>query len=79
MIVSDKEIVGIFNIETLKISERNNKYLEKVDAGDKALIVDRKNCTITSKISPYTIISRAGFDISAIDGVIMLNSIKNEL
>ncbi len=57
-IVSDKKIVGIFNIETLRLSKINKRYFDEIQPGDKTLFVDRKNNFITSNVSSYTVISR---------------------
>ena len=40
--VSGKNIIGIFNIETLKLSDYNEKYLKDVKKRDKSKIIDIK-------------------------------------
>ena len=57
-IVSDTGVVGIFNVETLTISELNSQYLIEVKLGDKTVVVNESNKCIVSRVSPYTIIKR---------------------
>lgn len=57
-IVSDKSIVGIFNIESLKKNTDNSHYLTGIDPKIKAIIIDTSNRVIKSIVSPYTIIKR---------------------
>ncbi len=58
LIVSDKKIIGIFNVETLTKSEINTRLTNKLLKGEKTIIIDDKNRIIKSKVSPFTIISR---------------------
>jgi len=58
VIVSDKSVVGIFNIETLKKSDDNSFFLLNTGADDRSIIVDSRNSVVTSIVSPYTIIKR---------------------
>ena len=57
--VSAAKLVGIFNIESLKLSADNAYLLKKAGEDDKLLAVNIKNETICSKVSPYTVIKRA--------------------
>jgi hypothetical protein len=58
IIVSDRNIVGIFNSETILASETNSNYHDKVKKGDKTVIIDRENKVISSIVSSYTIMKR---------------------
>ena len=57
-IISDTGVIGIFNIETLTMSEYNLQFLTEVDLGDKTVVVDESNKCIVSKVSSYTVIKR---------------------
>ena len=58
IVVSDKKIVGIFNTETILMSEINKDFFNKVKPGDKTLVIDRNNNTVSTGVSPFTIIKR---------------------
>jgi hypothetical protein len=58
IIVSDKKIIGIFNAETILMSELNNKFFNKIKPGDKTVVIDRNNNTIATGVSPFTVIKR---------------------
>jgi hypothetical protein len=58
VLVSGHKCVGIFNIETLKLSEVNVWMLEKVNDKDQMISLDINNNKIASEISSYTIIKR---------------------
>lgn len=62
IIVSDKNIVGIFNSVTLTKSEWNNYIVEGMDDSVKSIIITAGNERITSIVSPYTIIKRTQMD-----------------
>lgn len=62
IIVSDKNIVGIFNSGTLTKSEWNNYLVEGMDDSVKSIIITAGNERITSIVSPYTIIKRTQMD-----------------
>ncbi len=62
IIVSDKNIVGIFNSVTLTKSEWNNYLVEGMDDSVKSIIITARNERITSIVSPYTIIKRTQMD-----------------
>jgi regulator of extracellular matrix RemA (YlzA/DUF370 family) len=64
-VVSDTKIVGIFNYETLKRSQINEKivnYVEKEQCDIKTIVIDTDNRVIFSKVSPFTVIKRDSFD-----------------
>ncbi len=63
-IVSDKKIIGIFNLETLEMSERNEDYLDEAKEDTKCIIIDEDDEVITSKISSATIIKREAIDLT---------------
>jgi len=56
--VSVTKLVGIFNIESLKISTDNAYLLKNAGEDDKLLAVNIKNEIVYSKVSPYTVIKR---------------------
>ncbi|MFH0975573.1 MAG: hypothetical protein V1874_07290 [Spirochaetota bacterium] len=58
IVVSDKKIIGIFNTETILMSELNNKFFDKLKPGDKTVVIDRTNNTISTGVSPFTVIKR---------------------
>lgn len=58
IIVNDNRCVGIFNIETLKLSEDNKWMLDKINANDKMVSLDIDNNKVASEVSSYTIIKR---------------------
>ncbi|MCU0822811.1 MAG: hypothetical protein MUC95_10145 [Spirochaetes bacterium] len=66
IIISDKKIVGIFNIETLKLSEDNKKLLENIGPEDRTIFLDRDNNHFAGNVRSYTVIKRAGLDFDFI-------------
>ena len=58
IIVSDEKIVGIFNTETIFMSDENKRYFDKIKPGDKTIIIDRSDNSITTGVSPFTIMKR---------------------
>jgi hypothetical protein len=61
-IISDKKIVGIFNVETLRLSKDNKTFLSEISPEDKTVLIDRENKFFSSKVRSYTIIKRTAFD-----------------
>jgi hypothetical protein len=59
IVVSDKKVVGVFNIATMKKSAENGFFLLNTIPRDKSIIVGRDNSILSSIVSPYTIIKRA--------------------
>ena len=57
-IVSDKHIIGIFNVETLELSKINRYYTDQINTTDRLIVLDRKNKIISSNVSPFTVIKR---------------------
>ncbi len=58
IIVSDKKIIGIFNAETILMSELNKKFFDKIKPGDKTVVIDRTNNALSTGVSPFTVIKR---------------------
>jgi hypothetical protein len=56
--VSGNKCVGIFNIDTLKLSDDNKWMLNNISSNDKTISLDMKNNIIGSEVSSYTIIKR---------------------
>jgi regulator of extracellular matrix RemA (YlzA/DUF370 family) len=61
-VVSDKQIVGIFNVESLVLSDENNYYCKTLSETDRTVVVDIGNRVLTSGVSPFTVIKRTGID-----------------
>lgn len=64
--VSDRQLIGIFNRQVLEESENNSYFLEKTDSSDKTLAVLEDNSVITSRVSPFTVITRTEFNSDAV-------------
>ncbi len=62
IIVSDRKTIGIFNVESIKLSDDNERYLNNIKENDKTIIVDEYDHCIISNVSSYTIISRTLID-----------------
>jgi hypothetical protein len=58
ILVSANKCVGIFNIETLKLSDDNKWMLNNISNNDKTVSLDIKNNLIGSEVSSYTITKR---------------------
>ncbi len=58
IIVSDKKIVGIFNTESILISQKNKRFFEKIKPGDRTIIIDRTDNAVTTSVSSFTVIKR---------------------
>jgi hypothetical protein len=56
--VSDKKIIGIFNAETIFMSDLNTNFFDKIKPGDKTVIIDRTNNAFSTSVSPFTVIKR---------------------
>jgi len=57
-IISDRNIVGIFNAETLAMSEENNRYTSRLGDNIKTVVIDTSDSIISSGVSPFTVIKR---------------------
>lgn len=58
ILVNGGSCVGIFNIETLRLSDENSWLLKNVNDSDKTLSLDINNTVVSSEVSPFTIIKR---------------------
>lgn len=59
IVVSGKDCIGIFNIETLKLNnEDNNFFLKNISDIDKLISINEKNEIKSSFVSPFTVIKR---------------------
>ena len=58
VIVSDKEIIGIFNTETLLLSEENSRFFNIIKNEHKTVILNKNNGIVLSKVSPFILIKR---------------------
>ena len=50
--------MGIFNRDTLLLSNENEHVIKKVGIEDKTVAIDRNNNILTSNVSPFTVIKR---------------------
>lgn len=58
--ISDKTCIGVFNIETLKMSDDNTWLLEKINSkDDKLIVLDIHNNITSTAVSPFTVIKRS--------------------
>lgn len=57
-IVSDRKIVGIFNYDTLILSNFNSKFLRNSSTDVKSIVIDENNFVFYSDISTFTLIKR---------------------
>lgn len=58
IIVSDSECIGIFNVDTLKLSPENEFFLKDISTEDKLISIDKNNNIASSWVSPFTVIKR---------------------
>ena len=56
--ISSAKLIGIFNRDSLSLSEENKWILEKISENDKTVAVEEKNIITSSIVSPFTIIKR---------------------
>ena len=59
-VISDRNIVGIFNSETLLMSDDNSRYFTKLEENVKTVVIDTGDNVISSGVSPFTVIKRTG-------------------
>gem|GEM_PF-297869 len=60
--ISDRICVGIFNVETLSLSEDNKWIVDNFKVEDRVVVVDIKNRIRATNVSPFTIIKREPVD-----------------
>ena len=58
IIVSDRKIIGIFNVKTIFMSPDNKRYFNEIKSDDKTIVVDKFDKFLTTGVSSYTIINR---------------------
>ena len=58
ILISGDKCVGIFNTETLKLSDDNKWMFNNIGNNDKTVSLDIDNIIIGSEVSSYTIIKR---------------------
>lgn len=61
-IVSEKKTIGIFNSETLKMSDENKWIINRINVSDRSVAIDENNNITSSKVSPFTVIKRTSLD-----------------
>lgn len=57
-IISDRNIIGIFNAETLSMSDENSRYFPHLGDNVKTVVIDTSDKIISSGVSPFTVIKR---------------------
>ncbi len=60
-IMSRRNIIGIFNRETIEISDMNDEYKDEIDQSARSVIIDSDDEVITSPVSSATLIEREAF------------------
>jgi len=60
--LSDKVLMGIFNRDTLILSDDNEYITSRIGGGDKTIAVSRNNTIVSSNVSPFTVIKRTFLD-----------------
>lgn len=58
ILVNGHKCVGIFNVETLKLSDTNEWMLAKIKDNDKMISLDVENNIVSSEINSHTILKR---------------------
>ena len=58
ILVNGARCIGIFNIDTLKMSDDNKWMMSDINESDKTLALDKDNSVLSSEVSQYTIIKR---------------------
>jgi hypothetical protein len=56
--ISTAKLIGIFNRDSLLLSEENKWITDKISENDKTIAVEEKNIITASIVSPFTIIKR---------------------
>ncbi|MFW6365638.1 MAG: hypothetical protein ACOC2H_04075 [Spirochaetota bacterium] len=59
--MSRRNIIGIFNRETIEISDMNDEYKDEIDQSARSVIIDSDDEVITSPVSSATLIEREAF------------------
>ncbi len=58
ILISDHKCVGIFNTDTMKLSEENQWIINKISNEDKLIVIDVNNNITGTGVSPFTVIKR---------------------
>ena len=58
IIISSRDIVGIFNKNSLEKSEENKNFTATLKQNTKSVIVQHDNSILESRISPFTLLKR---------------------
>jgi hypothetical protein len=64
-IVSDKKVIGVFNLESLNKSDLNKSLIDNIDNSKcdiKTIVIDRDCNIFSSKVSPFTVIKRGSIE-----------------
>lgn len=56
--ISTSKLIGIFNKESLILSDENSWITSKISENDRTVAVEEKNIITASIVSPFTIIKR---------------------
>lgn len=60
--ISDRICVGIFNVESLGLSDENKWITDNLKPEDKVVVIDINNRITATNVSPFTIIKRSPID-----------------
>ncbi len=60
--ISDKTCIGIFNAETIYLSEDNEWIIRHLSAEDKSVAVNENGEIICSRVSPFTVQKRTSIE-----------------
>lgn len=60
--ISDRLCMGIFNVETLGLSDENKWITDNLKPGDNVVVIDINNKITSTNVSPFTIIKRNSID-----------------
>lgn len=64
--LSGSKLAGLFNVETIRMSDENKRFFSSIEDGDKTIFIDRDNNLFLSKISPFTVIKRTDLECTFI-------------
>jgi hypothetical protein len=61
-IISDRNFVGIFNAETIRMSSLNVWIKESIKENDRSVAININNDITGSGVSPFTVIKRVSYE-----------------
>lgn len=61
-IISGRKLIGIFNHDTLVLSEDNIWITKQLDTGVRTVAIDHSSRLLASHVSPFTVIKRTTLD-----------------